>query len=68
VAQISVQFLRPVLGERFEAVARATRVGTTLVFSSAELMDQRGVVCARCDGIVAVSGKAAGGDSGTAVI
>ena len=56
VAQLSIQFLRPVLGARFETVARAVRVGTNLVFSSAELVDERGVVCARCDGIVAVAG------------
>ncbi|MBI4420923.1 MAG: PaaI family thioesterase [Gemmatimonadetes bacterium] len=57
VAQLSVQFLRPVLGEKFEAVAHPVRVGTNLVFSTAELRDDRGYVCARCDGIVAVSGK-----------
>ncbi|MSR07250.1 MAG: PaaI family thioesterase [Gemmatimonadetes bacterium] len=56
VAQLSIQFLRPVLGDRFTTVARASRVGTNLVFSSAELTDERGVVCARCDGIVAVAG------------
>lgn len=61
VAQISVQFLRPVLGDRFDTTARASRVGTNLVFSTAELVDERGVVCARCDGIVAVAGTDRGG-------
>jgi acyl-coenzyme A thioesterase PaaI-like protein len=56
VAQLSIQFLRPVLGSRFEAVARPTRAGINLVFSTAELYDERGAVCARCDGIVAVAG------------
>jgi acyl-coenzyme A thioesterase PaaI-like protein len=56
VAQLSIQFLRPVQGARFEALARPARVGTNLVFSTAELIDDRGVVCARCDGIVAVAG------------
>jgi uncharacterized protein (TIGR00369 family) len=67
VAQLSIQFLRPVLGDRFSAVARPARVGTNLVFSSAELMDERGVVCARCDGIVAVSGKDHGTKPGAIV-
>jgi acyl-coenzyme A thioesterase PaaI-like protein len=56
VAQLSIQFLRPVLGERFDVVGRTTRAGKTLVFSFAELIDEQGVVCARCDGIVAVAG------------
>ena len=56
VAQLSIQFLRPVLGDRFEVVGHAVRAGKTLVFSAAELVDENGVVCARCDGIVAVAG------------
>lgn len=59
VAQLSIQFLRPVLGSRFEVIGHPVRVGVTLVFATAELVDERGVVCARCDGIVAVSGAAA---------
>lgn len=31
VAQLSIQFLRPVLGTKFETIGRATRVGTNLV-------------------------------------
>jgi len=60
VAQLSIQFLRPVLGDRFEVVGRPVRAGKTLVFATAELVDELGVACARCDGIVAV----AGGDVG----
>jgi acyl-coenzyme A thioesterase PaaI-like protein len=60
VAQLSIQFLRPVLGTRFEVRGHPVRAGKTLVFSTAELIDEHGVVCARCDGIVAV----AGGDVG----
>ena len=67
VAQISVQFLRPVLGDKFVTVAHTTRVGTNLVFSAAELRDERGVVCARCDGIVAVAGTDRG-ETGAAVV
>jgi len=60
VAQMSIQFLRPVNGTRFEVVGHPVRAGNTLVFSTAELRDERGIVCARCDGIVAVSGKDVG--------
>lgn len=60
VAQLGVQFLRPVLGDWFEVLGRPVRVGKTLVFCTAELQDQEGRLCARCDGIVAV----AGGDVG----
>lgn len=67
VAQLSIQFLRPVLGQRFETVGHATRVGTNLVFSTAELVDDRGVVCARCDGIVAVAGKDRGNGEGAVI-
>jgi len=67
VAQLSIQFLRPVLGARFETIARAERAGTNLVFSSAELVDERGVVCARCDGIVAVAGSDKGGKTGAVI-
>jgi acyl-coenzyme A thioesterase PaaI-like protein len=56
VAQLSIQFLRPVLGDRFEVLGRTVRAGKTLVFSAAELVDEQGIVCARCDGIVAVAG------------
>jgi uncharacterized protein (TIGR00369 family) len=62
-AQISVQFLRPVLGESVTAVARLVKAGTNLVFSSAEIVDDKGTVCARCDGIVAVSGLPSGGEA-----
>lgn len=60
VAQLSIQFLRPVLGDRFEVNGRPVRVGHNLIFTSAELHDERGVVCAKCSGIVAVSGERGG--------
>jgi len=63
VAQLNVQFLRPVEGDRLEVRGWPTRVGRTLVFAAAELRDQRNVVCAVCDGIVAVSGRAQGEQS-----
>ena len=67
VAQLNVQFLRPVEGDRLEVRGWPTRVGRTLVFAAAELRDERDVVCAVCDGIVAVSGRAQGEQSPDAV-
>lgn len=58
VAQLDIQFLRPVEGDRFQVTGWPTRVGHNLIFAGAELRDQRGVVCALASGIVAVSGKA----------
>jgi uncharacterized protein (TIGR00369 family) len=55
VAQLNIQFLRPVLGDRFEVVARPVRSGRSLVFTTCELLDQQGTVCAKADGLVAVS-------------
>ncbi len=37
---LRVDFLRPALGERFEAVARTMRVGTTVAVTRMELHDQ----------------------------
>jgi len=56
VAQLNVRYLRPVLGQRVEVVGQADRVGRTLVFASARLLDQTGRVCAMADGLVAVAG------------
>jgi acyl-coenzyme A thioesterase PaaI-like protein len=60
VAQLSIQFLRPVLGNRFDVVGHPVRAGTNLVFATAELHNEQGIVCARCDGMVAVSGRTSG--------
>ena len=56
-AQLNIQFIRPVLGDRFDAFARIVRAGRTLVFADGDLLDQAGVLCARCDGIVAIVGE-----------
>ena len=54
VAQLSAQYLRPVLGDRFTVEGRIVRAGRTFIFATAELEDENDVLCARCDGIVAV--------------
>jgi len=64
-AQLHIHFLRPVLGDRFDVVARVVRAGRSLVFAAADLHDDEGRLCARCDGMVAVAGDVAAEPSGT---
>ena len=58
-AQLNIHFIRPVLGDRFEILGRLVRAGRSLVFATADLHDEEGQLCARCDGIVAVVGEPA---------
>jgi acyl-coenzyme A thioesterase PaaI-like protein len=62
VAQLSIQFLRPVHGDRFHVIGRPTRAGRSLVFVAAELFDEAGVVCARSDGLVSLSNVEGSGE------
>lgn len=55
VAQLNIQFLRPVMGDRFEVVGRPEKTGRSLVFVGCELRDETGMLCAKADGLVAVS-------------
>jgi len=55
VAQLNIQFLRPVMGSRFEVVGRPDKVGRSLVFVASELRDEDGSVCAKASGLVSVS-------------
>ena len=55
VARLTIRFLRPVLGSRFEVVGRPVKAGRSLVFVECELLDEAGVVCARADGLISVS-------------
>ncbi len=55
VAQLNIQFMRPVTGNRLEVRGQTTRSGRSLIFASAELRDEQDVVCGRCDGIVAIA-------------
>jgi len=62
VAQLNIQFLRPVLGDRFEIVGRPHKTGRSLVFVGCDLRDATGTVCAKADGIVSVSPSDATGE------
>ncbi|MDP2482083.1 MAG: PaaI family thioesterase [Candidatus Palauibacterales bacterium] len=55
VAQLNIQFMRPVLGDRFEVIGRPVKSGKSLVFVACELLDETGTMCARADGLVSVS-------------
>ena len=66
-AQLNIQFIRPVNGDRFDAYARLVRAGRTLVFAEGDLFDQGGMLCARCDGIVAIIGEPAAPGEGKAL-
>lgn len=55
VAQLNVRFLRPVLGDRFQIIGRPARTGRSLVFVGCELLDEAGITCAQCDGLVSIS-------------
>lgn len=58
VAQLNIQYLKPLIGNRLQVVGRPTKSGKNLVFVAAELIDERGAVCARADGItVLVDGE-----------
>ena len=53
--QLSMSFERPVRGDSMMVRAQIDNAGDTVLFSSAEALDARGVVCARCQGVVRLS-------------
>lgn len=53
--QLSMSFMRPVLGSAIYAEAKIDSGGSSTVFASAELFDGKGEVCAKCDAVVRVS-------------
>jgi acyl-coenzyme A thioesterase PaaI-like protein len=50
--QLSIRLEQPLLGERITGEARVDRSTGRLVFSSAEIHDESGKVCVRCQGMV----------------
>ncbi|HSP78453.1 MAG TPA: PaaI family thioesterase [Myxococcaceae bacterium] len=53
--QLSMSFERPALGNSLRAEATIDSAGTSVLFASARLYDERGHVCARCQGVVKLS-------------
>ncbi|HEX8536094.1 MAG TPA: PaaI family thioesterase [Cystobacter sp.] len=53
--QLSVSFERPLRGTTVRAEATIDSVGTSTLFASARMYDEKGQVCARCQGVVKIS-------------
>jgi uncharacterized protein (TIGR00369 family) len=52
--QLSIRFEQPLRGAHVLGEARVDRATGRLIFSSAEIMDERGQVCTRCQGMVSL--------------
>jgi acyl-coenzyme A thioesterase PaaI-like protein len=50
--QLSIRLEQPLLGERIVGEARVDRSTGRLIFATAELSDEAGKICVRCQGIV----------------
>jgi uncharacterized protein (TIGR00369 family) len=62
--QLSMAFMKPVRGKRIHAEAWVDTAGGSTLFSSAVIKDERGEICARCQGVVKLSkGPWASGNS-----
>jgi len=49
--QLSMNFMRPVLGDSLTAEGRIETAGNSSIFASAKIIDERGQVCATAQGI-----------------
>lgn len=62
--QLSINFMRAVRGNSLVARAKIERAGDVLLFASAQILDEKGVVCATCTGMSRLSDLPwAGGES-----
>jgi uncharacterized protein (TIGR00369 family) len=61
--QLSMSFEQAVMGDSLVAEARVDKAGSSTLFSSARILDSRGVVCARCQGVVRMSKESWASDS-----
>src|SRR5688572_10706 len=55
--QLSMRFERPVTGDKIRAEAWIDRVAAHVIYAAAEIYNEQGEVCARCQGLVARSDK-----------
>jgi uncharacterized protein (TIGR00369 family) len=49
--QLSIRLEQPLTGNRIQGEARVDRSTRRLIFASAELKDENGLICVRCQGI-----------------
>jgi len=59
--ELSMSFERAVFGRSARCEAWVDRAGQRTLFASARILDDQGQVCARCQGVVAVSRQTAEG-------
>lgn len=56
-AQLSMSFIKPVLGNKVTAESWLVKGGGNVIFASGHIKDENGKICARCDGLIGVSSK-----------
>jgi uncharacterized protein (TIGR00369 family) len=62
--QLSINFMRAVRGQRLVARAKIDRAGDVLLFASAQIIDEKGVICATATGMSRLTNLPwAGGES-----
>jgi uncharacterized protein (TIGR00369 family) len=67
--QLSMNFMRPVLGETLRAIAKIESHGSSSIFASAKIVDERDEVCATAQGISKIAKVSwAGGKSSPGLI
>ena len=52
---LSMNFMRALRGDTLVARSKIDRAGELLVFASAQILDEKGVLCATCTGMVRIS-------------
>ncbi len=65
--QLSINFMRAVRGSKLVARSKIDRAGDVLLFSSAQILDEKGVVCATCTGMSRLSDLPWAGGDGPAI-
>lgn len=52
--QLNINFLKPIFGETLIVESRLIKKGRSLIFARAEIVNDKGELCATCDGICSV--------------
>ncbi len=54
--QLSISFEKPVFGDSLRVESKVNSVGKSILFATAKIFDSQGTECARCQGVVRISG------------
>jgi len=65
--QLSINFMRAVRGSKLVARSKIDRAGDVLLFASAQIVDEKSVVCATCTGMCRMSDLPWAGGDGPAI-